>query len=267
MDNFTSSIMKVFPQSKDMLQGKKSNKLKTITPEQSKKICQNLCDVVDSLLEKDCSKKAFDAKGLLDEKGCACAGTNGNSQAIVDLVVLVDTSGSMGPAAANVSDAAATAITAAQKSCPTDLRLDWFGLEGTWANTNFLTSSHDYLVNLPGINAADLNANHNEDGAKGVGDLADHYDWREGACRAILYIGDEGMEDGDPHNGTDDAAVTQAIADANANNVQVSLTVFRIRILLGVQIPQKFYLINRSQPIPAVSFLMGPQQLPIMKIW
>ena len=29
------------------------------------------------------------------------------------------------------------------------------------------------------------------------------------------------MEAGDPHDGTDDMAVTQAIADANANNVQV----------------------------------------------
>lgn len=219
MKNFTSSILKVFPQSKDALKGKKSST--SISQKQSKKICQSLCDIVDDLLEKDCKKKAFDAEGFLGGEGCACAGTNGNTQAVVDLVVLIDTSGSMAPAATNVSTAAAAAIATAQKSCPTDLRLDWFGLEGIWANTNFLTSSRDYLVNLPSVNAADLNANHPEDGAKGVGDLADHYDWREGACRAILYIGDEGMEDGDPHNGTDDAAVTQAIADANSNNVQV----------------------------------------------
>ncbi len=127
----------------------------------------------------------------------------------------------MGAAAANVSNAAAAAIANAQQSCPTDLRLDWFGLEGTWPATNFTTPSRSYLLSLPGVNPGDLNAVTSEDGAKGVGDLANHYDWREGACRAILYIGDEGMEAGDPHDAADDAAVTQAIADANARNVQV----------------------------------------------
>lgn len=219
MKNFTSSILKVFPQSKNALKGKKSST--PVSQEQSKKICQSLGDIVDDLLEKECKKKELNAEGLLSEEGCACSGTNGNAPAIVDVVVLVDTSGSMKSAAANVSTAAAIAIANAEKTCPTDLRLDWFGLEGIWTGTNFTASSRDYLVGLFGVNAADLNTVTSEDGAKGIGDLADHYDWRDGACRAILYIGDEGMEAGDPHDAADAAAVTQAIADANSNNVQV----------------------------------------------
>ncbi|NOY84132.1 MAG: hypothetical protein GXO96_04820 [Nitrospirae bacterium] len=222
MNNLTSSILKVFPMSKDALQGKKQGKKSdvSVSQEQIKTVCQALCDIVDDFQKKDCKTKAFDAEKLLKGEGCACAGVNENAEAVVDLVVLVDTSGSMAAAAANVSNAAATAIAAAQQSCPTDLRLAWFGLEGTWPGTNFLTTSRNHLLGL-GVNAGNLNTVTNEDGAKGVGDLAKHYDWREGACRAILYIGDEGMEQGDPHDGADDAAVTQAIADVNMSNVQI----------------------------------------------
>lgn len=126
----------------------------------------------------------------------------------------------MKSAAANISSAAQAAIIQVTESCPTDLCPHWLGLEGIWPGTNFDEASRDYLLNS-GVSANDLTTLTTEDGAKGIGDLARHYDWRDDACRAILYIGDEGMEAGDPHDPADAAAVIKAITDANANNVQV----------------------------------------------
>lgn len=49
----------------------------------------------------------------------------------VDLIIAIDTSGSMQDEAVGLSQAAAGAIETAQSSCPSDLRVVWLGLEGT----------------------------------------------------------------------------------------------------------------------------------------
>jgi hypothetical protein len=61
------------------------------------------------------------------------AGTNPS----VDLVIVIDTSHSMRDQAVSLSRAADAAIQAASARCPSDLRVTWLGLEGTWAGTNF----------------------------------------------------------------------------------------------------------------------------------
>lgn len=184
-------------------------------------LCKRLGDVVDNLVSQSCGKK----KNVIEEngkgEGCACSGASSAAKAKVDLVIVIDTSGSMGKASTDASKAANNALSAASANCPGDHRVEWFGLNGTWPGTKFTTNSKTYLTGLPGVTAANLNAITGEDGAKAVGDFSRHFDWREGACRAILYISDEGLEHGDPHDAADDAAVAQAILDANANSVHV----------------------------------------------
>ena len=60
-----------------------------------------------------------------------------------------------------------------------------------------------------------------EDGAAAVIDLSDHFDWRPGAAKAILYLGDEALEGGNPQDANDVIAADSAIAAANLKGVKV----------------------------------------------
>lgn len=178
--------------------------------------CQQVEDAATKLIQKACSTKVF------EETAGNCGG-GGGATAPVDLVVVIDRSGSMGPKANNVSNAANAAIQAASKSCPSDLRVAWFGIEGTWPRTNFNQSYRDYLHGL-GVVDTDIvgTPNDSEDGAAAVIDLSYHFDWRAGAARAIFYLGDEALEGGDPQVADD---VTARIAATDAAKAQ-GVTVF-----------------------------------------
>lgn len=140
----------------------------------------------------------------------------------VDLVVLIDTSGSMLDEAKEVSDAAAAAVQAAATSCPSDLRVGWLGIEGTWENTQFTESYRTYLHRL-GVADADLTAKpgHPEEGGPAMVDLSRHFDWRPGAGRAIFYLSDEGLKLGTPQNKDDVEAANAAIDAARAAQVKI----------------------------------------------
>lgn len=64
----------------------------------------------------------------------------------VDLVIVVDTSPSMRDEAQALSNAAEDAIASAKSSCPADLRVVWFGIEGTGKGTNFDQTIRAYLT-------------------------------------------------------------------------------------------------------------------------
>lgn len=140
----------------------------------------------------------------------------------VDLVVVIDTSGSMSDEAKTLSDAADAAISAAAKSCPSDLRVAWFGIEGTWTDTKFIQKYRDYLHGL-GVPDSDIvcTVGDLEDGAAAIMDLSDHFDWRSSAARNIFYLGDEALEGGNPQDADDVTAANSAIVVANARNVTV----------------------------------------------
>ncbi len=176
--------------------------------------CQKIEDLVNKLINEACAKKEF------EQTSGNCAG--GSATAQVDLVVLIDTSLSMEDEAADLSNAAAAAIAAAQKSCPSDLRVVWFGIEGTWPGTNFNQSYRDYLHGLGVSDAAIIGTPGDfEDGAAAVIDLSNHFDWRPGASRIIFYLGDEPLEGGTPQDAADVAATDAAITAANARGVKV----------------------------------------------
>lgn len=140
----------------------------------------------------------------------------------VDLVILIDTSPSMEDEAREVSAAAGQAVQDAATSCPSNLRVAWFGLEGTWPNTQFTESARSYLLRL-GVPAAELTAKpgHSEDGGPAMVDLSRHFDWRPDATRAIFYLSDEGLKEGGRPDEADIAAANEAIAAALAAQVKL----------------------------------------------
>ncbi|WP_410480044.1 hypothetical protein [Providencia sp. PROV175] len=81
----------------------------------------------------------------------------GNGQIALDLVVVIDTSGSMSDEAGDLSKQIDATIEAASAKCPSHLRATFLGIEGTWANTKFDQSASEYLIKI-GANERDLQA-------------------------------------------------------------------------------------------------------------
>ncbi len=190
------------------------------------------CTYVGGLLEdyllkqKDTKMKELAPCG--EEEACGCGSEGSVSRTgKVDLIILVDTSGSMSRFAAQVSSAAERAIENAKEKCPTDLRLLFMGVEGTWGGTRFTTNHLAYLQSLDPTVTFATHTGHSglasEEGANAVQDLSDYFDWREGACRAIFYVSDEELGSSRPRNDlANETAVTNAaIAAAKANKVTV----------------------------------------------
>ncbi|MCG6138673.1 MAG: hypothetical protein MET45_29440 [Nostoc sp. LLA-1] len=154
-----------------------------------------------------------------------------SSITLVDLVIVIDTSPSMKDEALNLSDAAASAIAKAKTSCPSDLRVVWLGIEGTWKGTNFKQSIRDYLTKITKVDESKLrgrkrgelkSAGAQEDAARAIEDISDYFDWREGAVRAIFYLGDEALEGGgDKTQENDIQAADLAIQKAQAAGVVI----------------------------------------------
>jgi hypothetical protein len=149
----------------------------------------------------------------------------------VDLVVVIDTSVSMGDEARALSEAAQAAIEAARSSCPSDLRVVWLGIEGTWKGTVFNRTVRDYLVQEAKVPEAELHSRKRgtvadggaqEDAARTIEDISTCFDWRPGAARAIFYLGDEALEGGgDKTEQKDIDAANKAIAIARQANVTI----------------------------------------------
>jgi hypothetical protein len=176
-----------------------------------------------------------------DEKRgrCSCSGEGGGKK-IVDLVVLIDSSGSMTSAARAVSDAASAAVAAAARECPSDLRVTWLTVDSekpgadpagdigditaALAGTPFKQTHQQYLEGIGKAGpfkqdesqpAGDITYL-GEEGGDSIADLCNFYDWRPGACRSIFYISDTAL---DGYSAFYDAAATNATATALANGV------------------------------------------------
>lgn len=181
--------------------------------------CEQIEKLVNTRIREACLKKEFEQTVGRCIKGSGAT-------APVDLVVVIDTSGSMTDEAKDLSAKADAAIQAASKSCPSDLRVEWFGIEGTWENadpsTKFKQTYRNYLHGL-GVPDSDFvgTQKDREDGAAAVIDLSYHFDWRSGASRAIFYLGDEALEGGDPQDADDVSAANSAISVAKSRGVTV----------------------------------------------
>jgi hypothetical protein len=166
-------------------------------------------------------KARCEAKNFVIESGRPCAG-GGGAATPVDLVVVIDTSGSMLDEASDLSQKADDAISAAAASCPCNLRVKWFGIEGIWSGTKFNQSYREYLHGLSVPDTAIVGTlGDTEDGAAAIIDISEHFDWRPNALRAVFYLGDEALEGGNPQNADDVTAANNAIAAANSKAVKV----------------------------------------------
>ncbi|WP_437680245.1 hypothetical protein [Sorangium sp. So ce131] len=160
----------------------------------------------------------------------------------VDLVVVIDTSSSMVDEAETLSKTISGAVAAAQSSCPSDLRVSYLGIEGTFKNTRFDNTVRSYLTSKVNVDPTALRGrtaenagnkdvdpySYKEDGARAIEDVARHFDWRPGAARAIFFLGDEPLEAGLGATGTgqddeDIEAANRAIEAAKQAGVRVHM--------------------------------------------
>ncbi|MEO1765205.1 MAG: hypothetical protein AAFR83_25410, partial [Cyanobacteria bacterium J06629_18] len=149
----------------------------------------------------------------------------------VDLVIVIDTSPSMKDEAQGLSQAAESAIKSAKSSCPSDLRVVWFGIEGVWKGTKFNQTIRDYLTTKLKVSESQLrgrkrgelkSAGAQEDAGRAIEDISNYFDWRNNAKRAIFYLGDEAFEGGGSKTEKADiAAANRAIEKAIAAKVAV----------------------------------------------
>ncbi len=70
----------------------------------------------------------------------------GDGNVALDLVVVIDTSGSMADESSDLSQQIDDAVQKALGRCPSSLRVTFLGIEGTWDNTKFDRSVTDYLM-------------------------------------------------------------------------------------------------------------------------
>ena len=154
-----------------------------------------------------------------------------NAIPLVDLVIAIDTSESMKEEAAHLSQAAEAAIEATQAHCPSDLRVAWLGVEGTWKDTHFEQTLRRYLTETCKVEESAIRGRKRgilrgggaqEDGARAIEDLSTHFNWREGAERSVFYLSDEGLEGGGSQvNRKDIEAADRAIKVASEAGVTV----------------------------------------------
>lgn len=148
----------------------------------------------------------------------------------VDLVIVIDTSNSMADEATALSEALNRAIEVATGACPSDLRVEFLGIEGQFKNSKFNQTVRSYLTSI-GVAGSSLKgrryntvarAGAQEDVARAVEDVSQYFDWREGAERNLFVLGDESLEGGDMVlNSARIAACDNAIKTAIAQNVKV----------------------------------------------
>jgi len=180
----------------------------------------SICDRLELNTSAELQKAAF-SKFFALKSNEECPSSS-NPAKPVDLVILIDTSGSMNKEAKDLSDAADEAIKAAAKSCPSDLKVKWLGIGGTWAGTNFDTSYKNYLTNA-GVNINDLLGKNGgtEDGAKAIIDTVKYFPWRPDADKAIFFLGDEAVDMGNPDDAVDKKMCKTAIETARTHNVKI----------------------------------------------
>lgn len=192
---------------------------------------------VDAFLNKKSIKKV-NVLEHCKEEGSAC-GCSNYDKGKVDLVLLIDSSGSMRKMARFVNEAAVAALERAKKECKTEeVRTVWLFVDtakpgsgnahSLGADAGNFTQSHQAYLESIGVtgpffhDVVDPTPSYNkEQGADAIADVAKYFDWTPGACRSILYISDTTLEGVRSNQAANDTAKDQAISIALAKNVTV----------------------------------------------
>lgn len=205
--------------------------------------CEELERSVDEYLREQWANKRNTLSHCEESRNdCSCGrpSTGPVSTKVVDLVVLLDSSGSMGSAGLAIATAAKDAVAAAAKECPSDLRVVWLVVDSTKSGadpvgylgditsllvgTPFTQSHQQYLVSIGSTGPFKQDEVQppgdvtypGEEGADSIADLCNFFDWRKSACKAIFYVSDTKL---DGYSAFDAAAAANAKAAALANGV------------------------------------------------
>lgn len=198
--------------------------------------CGEVNTFVSNYVGEQCAQNfnVMDGSNGESQAGCACAG--GSGQGGVDLVILIDSSTTMPTKAAAVNAAAPAALKAAKASCGVDVRVTWLWVDGSKSGVstshglggsagNFTQSHQAHLVSIgatgPFYHDIPDSGYAREQGADAIADISKFHNWKEGACRSILYISDTKLEGYTTDFAANVAAVNQAIPVATASNVTV----------------------------------------------
>src|SRR4051794_28005551 len=106
-------------------------KIKETASRSTRLNCSNVGAFLNEHLGAQCASKKNHLKPCHDEvaHGCGCGGASHSTGNLVDLVILIDGSGSMATAANLVNSAAINALEIAHKKCPSDLRVQWLTVD------------------------------------------------------------------------------------------------------------------------------------------
>ena len=203
--------------------------------------CDRITGGVDNYLARKCEEKANAMTPVGEAGACPCSGdeTGGSASGGVDLIVLIDASGSMRNAGRIIQDVAPAAYEIAKESCGAVANVTYLYCDGNdrgiesgpmrvgnppTPSTLFIQSHETHLVTNAGTTgpfASDGDRLYgHEQGGKAISDLCNLNNWTPGHCRAILYISDEYLDSIDSRTEPSSrAAADIAIAAANANNV------------------------------------------------
>jgi hypothetical protein len=125
-----------------------------------------------------------------------------SADAVLDIFFAIDTSGSMSDEAADIGDATNNVVT--NLDCPDSdvwVRARFFGIGGTWGGTLF---DENMITYVTANGAAPPVTNQSEDNGPavedlvGFNDLVDDTTGSQNYVKAVVSIGDEGTENGEP---------------------------------------------------------------------
>lgn len=206
------------------------------------KKCDKELNKLNKYLEKSCESKV-NSLGQCDgkESDCPCSSTGGSSGGKVDLVILMDSSGSMKSTWQAISDASGKLEGAVKDKCGTETRITKLfldtqgngssddGVPGSDMAFFGFTSHEKYIIDNTGYtgpfatNDTPAQGPHGEgeQGSRGIADVSNYFPWQEEACRSVLYISDEWLNSVYTGEAESLASIPIATNAANSNNVTV----------------------------------------------
>jgi hypothetical protein len=129
------------------------------------------------------------------------AATQGDATAVLDIVFVMDVSGSMNDEAVTISNSMQSIVDNIDcPDCDVFIRATLLGIGGTFSGTVFNQSTNNYVSSHGGISTV----NQVEDNAPAVTDMVNWFNWNDDTdadqdyYKAVVTIGDEGTQDGYP---------------------------------------------------------------------
>jgi hypothetical protein len=224
-----NQILQIMDFIKKALKVQQADKLEAGIALPGRRSCASISASLENYISKWETTKFHEMAHCSEASNCGCSAASG----MLDFIILVDASGSMMNEAVALQELLKRLPDMVKEKCPQDLRLVIFGVETHPVQVATFGPNHlSYLQTLHPTAVFAANQTpvgyRTEQGANAIQDLSNYYDWRPGACRAIMYFSDEELEGSSPRNdfATELAATNAAIAAAMAAHVKVSAYYF-----------------------------------------